>query len=101
VEIIAENPETSLKSGMFAHVRLIMERRESALSIPASAVLADETGKKYVFLSRNGRAAKQYVETGLANDKYVEVKRGISADVDVIYFGLYGLNDGARVELIK
>jgi HlyD family secretion protein len=104
-----ENPGLSpFRPGMNATVDIITETKKNVISVPIESVTTRvDTAKKekvstvdrlvgekntenedpfnVVFLlSDDGKAQIQVVETGIQDDKYIEIKRGIQADVQVI-----------------
>jgi len=98
LEVLVENADGSLKSGMFAEVRLITDERASALSVPAGAVISQD-GRQFVFVpAKGGLAARVAVRTGIKTDDYVEIS-GVREGGEVITFGLYGLKDGSKIKV--
>ncbi len=98
VEVLIDNPESRLKSGMFAETRLIVASRGAALSVPAGAVVTQD-GADFVFVpAEGGLAARIPVKTGIKTDEFVQVS-GIKRGAEVITFGLYGLKDGSKIKV--
>jgi HlyD family secretion protein len=101
--VIAEipNPGALLKSGMFATVRIAVNRYPNRLLVPRAAVV-ERDRRQLVFIVRDGKAFWCYVETGLENDDYVEV---VSSAFDlkpgepVIVDGHFALAHNAPVEV--
>lgn len=98
MEIEVPNPGFRLKPGMYARVRLTVERRPNALAVPRSAVV-DLEGKRGVYLIENMTAKFREVRTGLADAARVEVIEGLEDGERVIIVGAYALRDGDRVAL--
>jgi len=98
VEVLVDNLDGHLKSGMFAEVRLIVAARGSALSVPAGAVVSQDGGD-FVFLpAAGGLAARVPVKTGIKTSEFTQVS-GVKEGADVITFGLYGLKDGSKIKV--
>ena len=98
VEVLVDNAEGRLKSGMFAETRLIVASRGSALSVPAGAVV-NEDGGDFIFVPAAGDlAARVPVKTGIKTDEFVQIS-GVKEGADVITFGLYGLKDGSKIKV--
>ena len=103
VEAILDNPSGLLKSGMFATVRIAVNRYAHRLLVPRAAVLVRDQ-RKLVFIVREGKAIWCYVETGLENDDYLEI---VSSSFDlkpgepVIVEGHFALAHNAPVEIIQ
>lgn len=98
VEILVDNPQYKLKSGMFAQVKIVTGKRRGVLSVSKESVLS-EAEESFVFIVENNKAHEKPVEVGLADDKYIEIKKGLTAEYEVIYFGLYGLKEGSKVNV--
>ncbi len=98
VEVLVDNSDGRLKSGMFAEARLIVASKGSALSVPAGAVVNEEGGD-YVFTpGSGGLAARVQVKTGIRTTEFVQVS-GLKEGDEVITFGLYGLKDGSKIKV--
>ena len=69
MEIEVPNPGFRLKPGMYARVRLTVERRQNALTVPRGAVV-DTEGKRGVFMVDNAQTARfREVQTGSAGQR--------------------------------
>jgi membrane fusion protein (multidrug efflux system) len=98
IEILIDNPQYKLKSGMFAQVKIVTGKRQNVLSISKESVLSKE-GESFVFAVENNKAHKKPVAAGLSDDEYTEIRQGLTSDDNVIYFGLYGLKEGSKVKV--
>ncbi len=98
MEIEVPNPGFRLKPGMYARVRLTLERRANALTVPRNAVV-DLEGKRGVFLVNEGVAKFKEVTTGLSDGERVEILGGIDESHRVITTGALAVRDGDRVAL--
>jgi len=97
IEILAENADGRLKSGMFTEVRLVVGARAGAVAVPSSAIQEDE-GRLYVFVPLNDTASRREVRTGITNGDYTQIASGLKSGEDLITFGLYGLKDGSKIK---
>ncbi len=98
VEVLVDNADGRLKSGMFAEARLIVASRGAALSVPAGAVVSED-GANFVFVpAAGGLAARLPVTTGIKTSEFVQIS-GLTDGADVITFGLYGLKDGSKIKV--
>jgi membrane fusion protein, heavy metal efflux system len=78
VRVAAANPDTKLRAGMFASVRLFLPGKEEALAVPKAAVLSDE-GRSFVFVHHHGDYwVRRPVEPGRKWLDWVEVKGGLT-----------------------
>ncbi|OGS13635.1 MAG: hypothetical protein A2234_08065 [Elusimicrobia bacterium RIFOXYA2_FULL_58_8] len=98
VEVLVDNTEGRLKSGMFAEARLITASRGAALSVPSGALVSAD-GLDFVFVPAAGeRASRVPVRTGIKTSEFIQVS-GIKKGADIITFGLYGLKDGSKIKV--
>jgi multidrug efflux pump subunit AcrA (membrane-fusion protein) len=98
VEVLVDNADGRLKSGMFAEARLIVASRGAALSVPAGAVVSQDGGD-FVFVPAAGDlAARIQVKTGIKTSEFTQIS-GVKEGADVITFGLYGLKDGSKIKV--
>lgn len=91
------NPDLALPAGMFMHLSLKLNPRD-AIMIPEEAIVA-QAGKTYVFIVKDGKAARREVEVGQREVGQVEVVSGIAAGDKVVTRGVQRLREGADVRL--
>jgi membrane fusion protein (multidrug efflux system) len=94
-EIELPNPTGELRPGMYASVKLEVERKQDALLLPVSAVMR-EKGGSFVFRVTDGKAQKTPVQIGFNDSVNVEIG-GLSEDQPVIIAGTQGLTNGQAV----
>ncbi len=98
VEVLVDNADSRLKSGMFAEARLVVASRGAALSVPAGAVVSQDGGD-FVFVPKEGGlAARIPVKTGIKTSEFTQIS-GVREGADVVTFGLYGLKDGSKIKV--
>ena len=98
VEVLVDNLDERLKSGMFAEVRLIVASRGAALSVPSGAVVSQDGGDFVFVPAEGGQAARMAVKTGIKTSEFTQIT-GVKEGADVITFGLYGLKDGSKIKI--
>lgn len=98
MEIEVPNSDFRLKPGMYARVRLTLDRRADALVVPRNA-LVDLEGKRGVFVAAGQTAKFREVQVGLEDQNRVEVASGLEAGDRVITTGAAALRDGDRILL--
>ena len=98
VRVVAENPGHVVKAGTHARVRIVLERKEGSVSVPAAAVVrsGDEA---YVMVAVDGVARKTPVTLGLEGNGDVEIVAGLTGTEQVVVEGNFGLPDGAPIEV--
>jgi RND family efflux transporter MFP subunit len=80
-------PDAPLLHGQLAHVALTLGRPAPALAVPLAAVVREGT-QAYVFIrNADGTFDRRAVETGRADDRYVEVVRHLEAGEAVAVAG--------------
>ncbi|MCM2312116.1 MAG: efflux RND transporter periplasmic adaptor subunit [Steroidobacteraceae bacterium] len=94
-----QDPSRRLKPGMFARVNIVYERRENALQLPRTAIV-DADGTQSVFVIVDGKAAQKPVQTGLANNGWIEVMGGLAGEERVVVVGQAGLKTGTVVKVV-
>lgn len=82
--------------GMYAEVTLTTERHEDVPIVPKPA-LVHEDEQTFVFIADGDRAKRVLIETGLADDDFVEVTSGLALGDRIIVAGQTGLKDGALI----
>jgi RND family efflux transporter MFP subunit len=97
VEAEIENSSNALKPGQFATVRILQERTEPAVLIPARAVLSD-AGVNRVYVIKDGHAEQRLVQTGQTEGDLIEIRNGVAADEQVATSNLEQLTDGIVVK---
>jgi membrane fusion protein (multidrug efflux system) len=94
-----DNPESLLRPGLFATVRLITARREQAVLVPEQAIFAQQ-GKPYVYKVVDGVARLTEVQLGGRRVGQAEIVSGLAAGDVVVTAGQIKLRDGAAVRVI-
>ncbi len=96
VKINIDNPLNTIKGGMFAEVKLVLDKAENCILVPLSSII-DEEGRKYVFVINGNKAVKTEVATGIFNDMKIQIIDGIAADDIIVVKGQNFLKDGSTV----
>ncbi|OGL42773.1 MAG: hypothetical protein A2W05_07360 [Candidatus Schekmanbacteria bacterium RBG_16_38_10] len=96
VEIEISNKDHKLKSGFFANIIISANKISDALLVPKNAVLLKE-GKNIAFVVNGGTAHLRRIETGLRDDKNIQVLKGLKEGDEVVISGINELEDGAKV----
>jgi membrane fusion protein, multidrug efflux system len=100
IRAIVANPDTSLRPGMFARVRLITRDEKDALVIPEQAIVP-QGDEQYVFRVVEGKVARVKVEIGQRRDGKVEITKGLGVGDVVVTAGQLKLRDGMPVTIIN
>src|SRR5919205_2737598 len=97
VEADIDNSSGALKPGQFATVRILEERAEPAVLVPARAVVT-EAGVSRVFVIKNGHAEQRLVQTGQTEGDLIEIRQGVAADELIATSNQQQLSDGITVK---
>lgn len=104
VKIVAvvDNPDETLKSGLFAKGEIVTGERKNVLRVPRSAFVTWDLAARsaVVFVVEGEKAARRSVETGAGAGDDVEVMKGLSAGEKVVTRGGFNLTDGDRVAVV-
>lgn len=91
-------PDASLRPGSLVQVRLILDERPGALTIPAAAITESLEGSS-VWVLDGDTVRERAIEKGARTDAVVEVLKGLSEGERVVVTGRHSLEDGARVQV--
>lgn len=89
-----------LMPGGFINVELLLNRSDSALLVPAEALVPQLKGQG-LYVVRNNKAYLIPVKTGIRNDISVEIVNGLSPGDSVVVAGLLQLKNEAGVMVKK
>lgn len=100
VEASVENPDNSLRAGMFATARIAMAGGNTAVFVPRSAVYNDQSTQSYrVFVIQDNIAKLRVVQLGTEENDTVQILNGVNADEVVAVSNINQLYEGAKVEI--
>jgi multidrug efflux pump subunit AcrA (membrane-fusion protein) len=100
VRVKAEiEPAPGFHPGLFVTVRIVVTTREAALVVPRRAILHDDEEGPYLFVVREGKAARVPVKTGFEGEGVLEVE-GIGEEDEILVEGQDTVTDGAAVEVL-
>ncbi len=99
VVAIVENPDETLKSGLFAKGEIVTGERQNVLRVPRSAFVTWDLAARtaVVFVVQGDKAVRRTIETGAGAGDDVEVTKGLSAGEQVVTRGAFNLSEGDRV----
>ena len=107
VRINVNNADSKLKPGMFAKVRVITQRKNNIVKIPASAVI-NRFGEQYVYIIEKDPedpdiniVKKRVIKPGILIDGVMEITSGLAANEELVMRGQTLLDDGSRVNIIE
>lgn len=91
------NPQHALWPGQFINVRLQLDRRPDALTVPAAAVQRGQDSTYVWVVDADNKASNTPVHVMQIADGVAVIDKGLSADQRVVTDGQYKLKPGATV----
>ena len=96
VEVTLDDPDDNIILGLEVKSRIQTANCKDVLQVPVEALDSDNDGD-FVFVSKDGKAVKTYVELGAQNDETAEILGGVDAGDMVIWSENAKIKDGAEV----
>jgi RND family efflux transporter MFP subunit len=96
-EVDVENPQGTIKAGMYAYVRLPLQVASQALAIPLQALAAGDNPTVFV-LTKDGRLEERKVTVGLRTPYNAQILGGLEEGAVVVVGNRAGLVAGQKVE---
>ncbi len=93
---IVDNPDLSLRPGMFMNAWLEVAKREKALLIPEEAIVG-EGPLQIAFAVKDNKVERRIVKIGQRENGKVEIMEGLKLDEQVVVRGLQRVRGGMTV----
>lgn len=93
------NDEKILRPGLFARVRLVVDKKDSAILIPEQALMP-QGNEQFVYKVIDGKAVMTKVTTGARRTGMVEILAGLTPDDTVITAGHMKVRPDAPVTIV-
>jgi membrane fusion protein (multidrug efflux system) len=104
VEVEGLNKNLQWRSGIFVKTDLYLEKKKDTLAIKNQSILYDK-GKAFVFRviasNNENTAEKVYLNLGITDGDFVEVKNGIGLNDQIIIEGQSSLKDHSKIEIFS
>ncbi len=100
VEADLPNAKLELRPGMYASVKVGVEKHTDALTIPVDALVMEKVNA-FAFAADGGKAKKIAIKIGFNDGAKVEVLSGLTGSETVILVGKLTLADGAAVNVTE
>ena len=94
------NPDLKLRPGMFAKADVVTVRKDSVLSIPKD-IIKNRRGGKLVYTVNRNSAEEKVIQTGISDDEYIEVEKGLEAGDKIVVKGYEWLRNRSKVKVMK
>lgn len=93
------NPQHVLLPGQFTKVRLLLDVRENAVTVPMKAVILEKGGAYIYVVRKNNTVEKRFIELGPEQGNQVVVERGLVAGEQIVTEGYHKLQPGMKVKI--
>ena len=100
IEADLPNPGLTLRPGMYATVKVGVEKHADTLLIPGDALVM-EKANAFTFIADGGKARKTAIKIGFNDGVRVEVLNGLTGGEAVILVGKLTLSDGTAVTVTE
>jgi membrane fusion protein (multidrug efflux system) len=91
------NPNSFLRPGQFARLRVAVDKRENAILVPQRAIQELQGAKTVLVVDAQNKASLRTISVGDKSDKYLIVLDGLSAGERVIVEGMQKVRPGSEV----
>jgi len=98
-EIIVDNSEGLLKSGIMGDARILRKVHEQAIMIPFNAMIETQHGRIVFLASQDNTAEERPVEIGNSNETMTFVTAGLNPGDRLIVKGQQDLVNGERINI--
>jgi multidrug efflux pump subunit AcrA (membrane-fusion protein) len=100
LKLSIEPPDSKIKAGMYARIKLITANYQDVLCVPYKSILM-EGKENYVFvLNDDNTVTKKLVVPGIRVDDLIQITEGLTENEKIIIKGQNLLSDGAKVNVL-
>ena len=99
--LVVDNPSGELMTGAFANVHLELPAPDTAINVPASALIFDQSGLRIATVGADDRVVLKSVTISRDLGKEVEIASGLAADDRVIASPPDGIASGDPVRVVS
>jgi membrane fusion protein (multidrug efflux system) len=96
IEADLPNPDLALRPGMYASVKVGLQKHAEVLLIPVEALVM-EKANAFTFVADGGKAKKTAIKIGFNDGTRAEVLSGMTGNEAVILVGKLTLTDGTTI----
>ena len=100
IEVLLDNPNRELKSGVTVETTINIENKSNTISVNRSLLQWDGSSY-YVFIEEGGKAVKRLVTKGAESDLSIEILSGLKAGDHLIVEGQSMITNGCKLNIIK
>lgn len=96
-EIDVDNPDGTLKDGMYAETKLVLEQEQNALAVPIQALVLNSKGATVLVVDAQGGVEQRQIKLGMQGSEEAEVLSGLAENERVIIGDPSEFHNGERV----
>lgn len=101
VKLLVDNTSHQLLPGMICNVYTSFTRGQTSVFVPATVVQLNPDNRMFVWIVKNGKATKRYINFVADTSQGVRVSGGLEPDDRLIVEGQQKVSEGTRCEIIK
>ena len=94
------NPELLLRPGMFAKADIIAKRSENVVAIRKD-IITKRGGRQIIYTVERTNAVENVIETGISDDRWVEVTKGLAEGDKIVNRGFEWLRNRSKVKVMQ
>lgn len=98
VKALVQNPDHRLLPGMICDASIQTDAQANGLALPANLVQIDFKNRSFVWIMKEGKARKAFVQTGANIGDKVQITGGLRLGDLVIVEGQHKVSEGMEVE---
>lgn len=95
------DPDSVIKTGMFAKASLILEEKDRAILVDETSLIQKDGVTQIYLLNPDSTVSLIEVERGITESGVVEITSGLDADREIVLRGMNQLEDGAGVNVVE
>jgi multidrug efflux system membrane fusion protein len=95
------NDEGLLFPNQFVNVRMLVDTRENAITVPSSAIQRGAQGLFVYVVNEDQTVSLRAVKTGVTEGTRIEIESGVKPRERVVIDGMDRLRDGMKVEIAE
>lgn len=97
MQLVVDNSKNELMTGAFANIRLQLPQPETAINVPASALIFDQGGLRVAVMGEDGKVTLKQITISRDFGREVEIASGLEAGERIIDSPPDGIASGDRV----
>jgi multidrug efflux pump subunit AcrA (membrane-fusion protein) len=101
VTLVLDPPDSKIKIGMYARIKLITDHKSNAIIIPTSALVTRSSEQCVFVVNEDNTVTLKKVTVGIKVDDMVEILNGLEGNEKVVTKGQTLLNNGTKVNIVS